>query len=43
MTQTKAERGAKLNVVDPRFTRTASVPDYRAPIRPGSDSTFLMG
>jgi formate dehydrogenase major subunit len=43
VTVAKAERGAKLNVVDPRFTRTASVSDYYAPIRPGSDMAFLMG
>lgn len=39
----KAKRGAKLIVVDPRFTRTASVADVYAPIRPGSDIAFLMG
>jgi formate dehydrogenase major subunit len=42
VTEAKAHRGAKLIVVDPRFTRTASVSDYYAPIRPGSDITFLM-
>jgi len=30
-------------VVDPRFTRSASVADYYAPIRPGTDIAFLMG
>lgn len=40
--EAKATRGARLIVVDPRFTRTASVADYYAPIRPGSDITFLM-
>jgi formate dehydrogenase major subunit len=39
----KAERGAKLIVVDPRFTRTAAVADFYAPIRPGTDITFLLG
>jgi formate dehydrogenase major subunit len=34
---------AKLVVVDPRFTRTASVADLYAPIRPGSDIAFLNG
>ncbi len=43
VTVAKAERGAKLIVVDPRYTRTASVSDYYAPIRPGSDIAFLMG
>jgi formate dehydrogenase major subunit len=43
VTRAKADRGAKLIVVDPRFTRTASVADYYAPIRPGTDITFLLG
>ncbi|KFI33153.1 formate dehydrogenase [Haematobacter missouriensis] len=43
VTEAKAHRGAKLIVVDPRYTRTASVSDYYAPIRPGSDIAFLMG
>ena len=37
------QRKAKLVVVDPRFTRTAAVADYYAPIRPGSDIAFLGG
>jgi formate dehydrogenase major subunit len=41
--EAKIENGAKLVVVDPRFTRTASVADYYAPIRPGSDIAFLSG
>jgi formate dehydrogenase major subunit len=36
-------RGAKLVVVDPRFTRTAAVADVYAPIRPGTDIAFLLG
>ena len=28
-------------VIDPRFTRTASVADVYAPIRPGTDIAFL--
>src|SRR6476469_4860593 len=36
-------RNAKLVVVDPRFTRTAAVADFYAPIRPGSDIAFLLG
>jgi formate dehydrogenase major subunit len=36
-------RGAKLVAVDPRFTRTAAVADFYAPIRPGTDITFLLG
>jgi formate dehydrogenase major subunit len=43
VTEAKANRGAKLIVVDPRFTRTAAVADYYAPIRPGSDIAFLLG
>lgn len=34
---------AKLIVVDPRFTRSASMSDYYAPIRAGSDIAFLAG
>jgi formate dehydrogenase major subunit len=41
--EAKIENGAKLVVIDPRFTRTASVADYYAPIRPGTDIAFLMG
>jgi formate dehydrogenase-N alpha subunit len=37
------ERGAKLIVVDPRFTRTASTADIYAPIRSGSDIAFWGG
>ena len=43
VTEAKAHRGAKLIVVDPRFTRTASVADFYAPIRPGTDIAFLLG
>ena len=41
--EAKIENGAKLVVVDPRFTRTAAVADYYAPIRPGTDIAFLNG
>ncbi|SDD80054.1 formate dehydrogenase major subunit [Paracoccus isoporae] len=43
VTEAKAHRAAKLIVVDPRFTRTAAVSDYYAPIRPGTDIAWLMG
>ncbi len=43
VTEAKAQRGAKLIVVDPRFTRTASVADFYAPIRQGTDIAFLLG
>lgn len=43
VTHAKEHRGAKLIVVDPRFTRSASVADYYAPIRQGSDIAFLLG
>ena len=41
--EAKIENGAKLVVIDPRFTRTASVADVYAPIRPGTDIAFLSG
>ena len=41
--EAKKTRKAKLVVVDPRFTRSASVSDYYAPIRSGSDIAFLGG
>lgn len=41
--EAKQHRKAKLIVVDPRFTRSASVADYYAPIRAGSDIAFLGG
>jgi formate dehydrogenase major subunit len=37
------ERGAKLIVVDPRFTRSASQADIFAQIRPGTDIAFFGG
>jgi formate dehydrogenase major subunit len=43
VTEAKANRGARLIVVDPRFTRSASVADIYAPIRQGTDITFLLG
>jgi formate dehydrogenase major subunit len=43
VTEAKAHRGAKLIVVDPRFTRTASVADYYVPTRTGADIVFLGG
>jgi len=41
--EAKAHNNAKLIVVDPRFTRTASVADLYVPIRSGSDIAFLGG
>src|SRR5258708_3927810 len=41
--EAKANNGAKLVVVDPRFTRRAAVSDLYAPIRPGTDIAFLHG
>jgi len=43
VTEAKAHNQAKLIVVDPRFTRSASVADVYAPIRPGTDIVFLGG
>jgi len=37
------EKGAKLIVVDPRFTQTASKADLFAPMRSGTDIAFLGG
>ena len=37
------KRKARLVVVDPRFTRSAAVADYYAPIRVGTDIAFLGG
>jgi formate dehydrogenase major subunit len=37
------DRGAKLIVVDPRFTRTASTAEIYAPIRSGTDIAFWGG
>jgi formate dehydrogenase major subunit len=41
--EAKAHNRAKLIVVDPRYTRSASVADLYVPIRPGSDIAFLGG
>ena len=41
--EAKAHNKAKLIVVDPRYTRSASVADTYAPIRAGSDIAFLGG
>ena len=35
------ERGAKLIVVDPAYTRSAATADVYAPLRPGTDIVFL--
>ena len=43
VTEAKANRGAKLIVVDPRYTRSASVSDMYAPIRQGTDIAFING
>jgi formate dehydrogenase major subunit len=41
--EAKIHNGAKLIVIDPRFTRTASVADFYTPIRSGTDIAFLSG
>ena len=41
--EAKKHNAAKLIVVDPRFTRSASVADYYAPLRTGTDIAFLGG
>jgi formate dehydrogenase major subunit len=43
ITEAQQSRKAKLVVVDPRFTRSAAVADYFAPIRVGTDIAFLGG
>lgn len=43
VTEAKAHNKARLIVVDPRFTRSASVADMYVPIRTGSDIVFLGG
>jgi formate dehydrogenase major subunit len=43
VTEAKANRGARLIVIDPRYTRSASVSDMYAPIRQGTDIAFLLG
>ena len=41
--EAKQHNKAKLLVVDPRFTRSAAMADYYAPIRAGTDIAFLGG
>ncbi len=41
--EAKAHKQRQLIVVDPRFTRTASVADLYCPIRQGTDIAFLSG
>lgn len=41
VTEAKAHNNAYFMVVDPRFNRSASVADFYAPIRSGSDIVFL--
>jgi len=43
VTEAKHNRGAKLIVIDPRFTRSASVADFYCPIRQGTDIAYLLG
>jgi len=43
VTEAKAHNKAHFMVVDPRFNRSASVADFYAPIRVGSDIAFLGG
>jgi len=41
--QRARDKGGKLISVDPRFTRTSSLADLYAPIRPGTDIVFING
>src|SRR3974377_2329377 len=41
--EAKRNRNAKLLVVDPRYTRTASVSDFFLQIRAGTDIAFVGG
>ena len=43
VTEAKAHNGAKLIVVDPRFTRSAAVADLYCPVRQGTDIAYLGG
>jgi formate dehydrogenase major subunit len=43
VTEAKAHNKARLVVVDPRFTRSAAMADYYAPVRVGTDIAFLAG
>src|SRR5215468_3270295 len=43
VTEAMQHRKAKLVVVDPRFTRSAAIADFYAPIRVGTDIAFLGG
>lgn len=43
VTEAKEHNNAYFMVVDPRFNRSASVADFYAPIRSGSDIVFLGG
>ncbi len=43
ITKAMEERGAKLIVADPRFTRSAAKADVYAPLRSGTDIAFLGG
>jgi formate dehydrogenase major subunit len=43
VTEAMQQRKARLVVVDPRFTRSAAVADFYAPIRVGTDIAFLAG
>jgi len=43
ITKAQDDRGAKLVVVDPRITRTASRADVYAPLRSGTDIVYLGG
>ena len=43
VTEAKHNRGPRLIVVDPRFTRSAAMADVYALIRQGTDIAFLLG
>ena len=43
VTEAKEHNDARLIVVDPRFTRSAALADFYAPIRSGADIAFLGG
>jgi len=43
VTEAMEHRKARLVVVDPRFTRSAAIADYYAPLRVGTDIAFLGG
>lgn len=43
ISEARERKGAKLIVVDPRYTKTAAVADIYCPVRPGTNIAFING